>query len=112
VVFLGSKGWYRDRLVVGFKRVWSGEKSGRRPAKGSPEKTTCVHRTRWPHAQVHEWTFFGRVKGRKIWEKLIKILENYSLGVCAKIFEVGLSGVLVFAPNSLILHEMLFYMMH
>ena len=45
------------------------------------------------------------VDSQKILKKLLKILENYVLGVCAKSFEVGLSGALVFAPNSLVLHE-------
>ena len=45
------------------------------------------------------------MKGIKIWRKILKILENSVLGVCAKIFEVGLSGVLIFAPKSLVLRE-------
>ena len=45
------------------------------------------------------------MKGWKIWEKFLKILENYVLGICAKSFEVGFSSVLVFAAISLVLHE-------
>ena len=45
------------------------------------------------------------MNGWKIWEKFLKILENNVLGVCANIFEVGLSGVSVFALSSLILRE-------
>ena len=48
--------------------------------------------------------FWAR-EGRKIWRKILKFLENSVLGVCAKRFEVGLSGVLVFAPKSLVLRE-------
>ena len=45
------------------------------------------------------------MSGWKNLEKCLKILENYPLGVYAKRFEVGLSGVLVFAPKSLVLRE-------
>ena len=45
------------------------------------------------------------MKGRKIWRKILKILENSVLGVCARIFEVGFSGASIFAPKSHILRE-------
>ena len=44
-------------------------------------------------------------EGQEKLGKCLKILENSVLGVCAKIFEVGLSSVLVFTPKSLVLHE-------
>ena len=51
--------WHRDRLEEGFIEVWSENKSGRRPAKGSPEKMTRVRHTRWLHAQVREGPILG-----------------------------------------------------
>ena len=56
--------------------------------------------------KLMRWTLLtGRMNGWKIWKKFLKVLQNYLLGVCAKIFKVGLSGVSIFAPNSLVLRE-------
>ena len=79
-----------------------------RRCAGAGEDYRRVKLTRWP-LRAGAWESFGwRVRAHEWLEKLgkcLKILENYPLGVCAKRFEVGLSGISVFAPKSLVLRE-------